>query len=211
MTGSRSKFGSYLKGIAVGFYKDNTIISDGCVLGYTSTIEQQRICNKITHLVLDDNGFFKADTKNWLTGSAVFGSNAPNTNTSRSRINYDVGKLEKALGINSMEVIYKKMDGYQHYEEVIDNLIKRYSSRSILDDLIFPVKHRDIICMPVNLDSAEKAACIKLFSSYNKEIVKRAEKSITLEMISYIKYLEKNKDSLSDEDKEIYSSIIETL
>lgn len=209
MAWNSSKFNSDLKWLVSGFFKDGMIIEDGSILGYPPTKDQQRLCCKIAHLVLDPNGLCKADTKNYLLGAEVFKGNADNPNTSRSRIQYDMKKLRLLMGDQMLADICRKRDGFVQYEEQIDNILKKYQSRSIFDKLVLKVKHSDKAPAHVDLSADEKITLLELFETYGKNKVKRAEESVTLEMIRYVKYLEENQDRLSGEEQEFWELLVQ--
>ena len=89
MSESITKTSSCLKAIIKGFYKNGEVVTEGSLKGFVirPSEDQCRICAKIAHLVMDNNGFFKPDTKYWLTGLDEFNIGSENKYTKRSRIN----------------------------------------------------------------------------------------------------------------------------
>lgn len=205
-----SKIRVNLKSIVKGFYKDGEIITDGEIRGYIPTEDQQRICNKICHLLLDDNGLLWTDTKNELSGTRDFGENALPKNTSLSRINYDINnKLYKILGAEMLDEICRKREGFEKNEKKIDDLLKKYPNKSIFDKLAFRVKHSGVKANRGGLSDMDKVNIVEMFDTYNRKKLQAIENSMTPEMIGYIKYLEKHNDKLDGEDQEIWETINE--
>ena len=125
MSENITKTSSCLKAIIRGFYKNGEVVAEGSLKGFVirPSEDQCRICAKIAHLVMDNNGFFKPDTKYWLTGLDEFNTGADNKYTKRSRINYDLNiRLPKLLGSSALDEICKGTGDFTKYEKIIDSL-----------------------------------------------------------------------------------------
>lgn len=210
MSESITKTSSCLKAIIRGFYKNGEVVADGSLKGFVirPSEEQCRICAKIAHLVMDNNGFFKPDTKYWLTGLDEFNTGADNKYTKRSRINYDMNiRLPKLLGSSTLDEICKGAGDFVKYEKIIDGLLKKYQSRSVFDKLVFKVKQDGIKPKPIALSYDDIMTVTDIFTTYNKERIRSVEKKLTPELIGHIKYMEAHPDKLSDTDKEIWELI----
>ena len=210
MSGSITKASDCLKAIIKGFYVNGSVTLDGSLKGFTEepSEDQRRICAKIAHLVMDNNGFFKDDTKYWLSGSEDFSDRADNKHTKRSRINYDVNiKFSKLLGSNALNEICNGIEDFTKYERPIDDLLKKYQSRSVFDKLVFKVRHEGIKAKKVVLDDEDIVKIAEIFTTYNKERIHSVGGQLTPEIIGYIKYLEKNGDKLEGTDKEMWELV----
>ena len=122
-----TKNSSCLKAIIKGFYVDGEVVAEGSLKGFVirPSEEQCRICGKVVHLVMDNNGFFKDDTKYWLTGLEEFSNRSENKYTKRSRINYDMNvRLPKLLVNTALDEICKVIGDFTKYEKILDPLLK---------------------------------------------------------------------------------------
>ena len=207
MSENITKTSSCLKAIIRGFYKNGEVVAEGSLKGFVirPSEDQCRICAKIAHLVMDNNGFFKPDTKYWLTGLDEFNTGADNKYTKRRRINYDLNiRLPKLLGSSALDEICKGTGDFTKYEKIIDGLLKKYQSKSVFDKLVFKVKSAGIKAERQSLSYDDTMAVIEIFTAYNKERIRLEEKKLTPELIGHIKYLEANQDKLKDTDKEMW-------
>lgn len=210
MSENITKTSSCLKAIIRGFYKNGEVVAEGSLKGFVirPSEDQCRICAKIAHLVMDNNGFFKPDTKYWLTGLDEFNTGADNKYTKRSRINYDLNiRLPKLLGGSALDEICKGTGDFTKYEKIIDSLLKKYQNKSVFDKLIFKVKQEGIKPKPMALSYDDIMTVTDIFTTYNKERIRTVEKKLTPELIGHIKYMEAHPDKLSDTDKEIWELI----
>ena len=207
MSESITKTSSCLKAIIKGFYKNGEVVAEGSLKGFVfrPSEDQCRICAKIAHLVMDNNGFFKPDTKYWLTGLDEFNTGSDNKYTKRSRINYDVNvRLPKILGNTALDEICKGTGDFVKYEKIIDSLLKKYQSKSVFDKLVFKVKSDGVKPERQSLSDDDITTLAEVFTTYNKERIRSVEKQLTPELIGHIKYLEAHQDKLKDTDKEIW-------
>lgn len=207
MSENTTKTSSCLKAIIKGFYKNGEVVAEGSLKGFTfrPSEDQCRICAKIAHLVMDNNGFFKPDTKYWLTGLEEFNTGSENKYTKRSRINYDMNiRLPKLLGSSALDEICKGTGDFTKYEKIIDSLLKKHQSKSVFDKLVFKVKSAGIKAERQSLSYDDTMAVIEIFTAYNKERIRLEEKKLTPELIGHIKYLEAHQDKLKDTDKEMW-------
>lgn len=182
------------------------------VAGYGLSEEASNILYELYQLIMETE-YFKPDTREFLSYSygsyrkyPKSSSTASNTNTSRSRVTYDLTKLKKILGEDALDIIIKQRDNdLSTYKEKTHELLEINRNKSIIEGFTIKLPEHGQIYNSLSEDEKEMLFEIALTTS--KKYKRDMEKIITREMLGYILYLEQNNDKLTAKEYGYFDSL----
>ena len=213
-----SKFKKMLRAIVQEFYKgEGNIDSDAEHFGgYKLDKNTKIVYTKLVSLVMETS-YFNKEVKAYLKGESLKSISARkyvNENTMKSKINYQIGRLERELGQDALGDMLRRPEKglLKKYMQIITGIYNEYQSRSMLEnvDLKLPKYDGRIV---TSLDD-EDMECLFILVRENCKNARRAhERCFTLDMVGYVHYLENQKrnGALSETEKEHYDLLYTLL
>ncbi len=203
------KFNSGLKDLVRRLYRDGKVQEVESIWGLSSDKEVTALSKLIVELTMCTD-YFKSETKSVLQGRSyrMSGDASVNKNTTVSRVNYDLARLKKILGEDFFDTLmyHKKEMDFDRYTSKIQQLIGKYSRKSILDTVAIKLpKSSETEVKSIN--KKDWANLELLFTWYTKQSVHDMEKQLTGDMISYIEYLESHSDGLDEVQRKHYDTL----
>lgn len=207
---SMGNFNKYLRQIVRTMYSNGDILDVNYVAGYTLSRQVKELLQLLVQLVMKTD-YFKNETKQVLLGESYRNSGATliNTNTVKSRVVYDFGKLSRILGADFFDIVLHKQNiDLSNYTAKINLLLELSKNKSALD--ILQIKLPECSGKEINDISQEDwMLLLYVLVKYSKCEVHRIEKQLTGNMVDYVKYLENNKSCLNDIQRKHYEILQE--
>jgi len=205
---STIKFNSCLKTIVRSMYKDGKVVGVNYIPGFSLSKEVRTLMELIVELVMTTD-YFKKESKAVLQGESYRNSGEAfvNSDTAKSRATYDFSRLKKILSEDFFEIVLYKQDmDLSSYTEKINQLLEKYSKKSVLDSIVIKLPKgsgREIN----SVEAKDWRFLLYVITNYSKQYMHRIEKRVTEEMIDYIEFLENHPDSLTEVQQEHYSEL----
>jgi hypothetical protein len=209
-------FNKVLKSVVEVCFADGKVTEpSGSIAGYgVRTGSEKAECLKLLTELTMLTDYFKADTKNYLANKyATFrnvgsiNGTAKNPHTTRSGITYDLNKLKRSLGEDSLANIVRSRDGAElsGYITKINSLLDKHRGKSLISGLSLRIKDTD--GKVAELTEREYELLHTICFQFAKVRTANVEKIVGGRMASYMKYLDCNRNSLQGENLKRYEEL----
>lgn len=164
-----------------------------------------------------ETGYFKRDVKKYLQGQSV--ENISNDRmekkaTTKSRINYQLGRLKQELGEDAMLELLESSDEIviSRHKKKIHELLKEYEKKSLLDNIMIRIPTYDGREVK-SLEEDVLESMYYIIGIYAKKIVRGIEGEFTADMVAYVHYLEEQnkEEELTEEEEANFKRLVRLL